>query len=158
MIDITALAAAEAELRNERQIALDANRAKSEFLAGMSHEFRTPLNAIIGFSEMLELEVLGPLGNEKYKEYVNDIGVSGRHLLKLVNDVLDVAKIEAQKAELYESEIDVDALIRETGLFNEQQALADGIDLVIDVAPEMPRLNADETRIRQVVINLVNKW
>src|SRR5690606_15054796 len=84
----------EAELREARDQAEAANRTKSEFLANMSHELRTPLNAIIGFSELMQQETFGPIGQKQYREYIGDVHDSGRHLLELINDILDMSKIE----------------------------------------------------------------
>ena len=93
------------DLRVAKKTAELANRSKSEFLANMSHELRTPLNAIIGFSEIMEKELLGPLGTGQYAEYATDIQQSGKHLLSIINDILDLAKIEAGKYELQETEV-----------------------------------------------------
>ncbi|MBO6906065.1 MAG: ammonium transporter, partial [Parvibaculum sp.] len=95
------------ELRDARDVAELANASKSQFLANMSHELRTPLNAIIGFSEVMNGELFGPLENERYKDYVGDIHKSSSHLLSLINDILDLSKIEADRYELYEEELDV---------------------------------------------------
>ena len=136
----------EQRLREERENADQANRAKNVFLASMSHEFRTPLNAIIGFSELLESEILGPIGNEKYVEYIGDISQSGRHLLALITDVLDVTKIEAEKLELTETPLDISLLAAEVLRLTGQRAEAGEVDVAIDISPGLPRLMADETR------------
>src|SRR6185503_3369471 len=98
-------------LKNAQSAGEDASRAKVEFLAKVSHELRTPLNAIIGFSELMIRDVLGPLGNEQYRSYVSDIHASGRHLLDIINDILDFAKAEAGQLLLYESDVDVEQVI-----------------------------------------------
>ncbi|MFP6773238.1 MAG: PAS domain S-box protein [Alphaproteobacteria bacterium] len=155
-VDLTSLRMVEQRLREERENADQANRAKSVFLASMSHEFRTPLNAIIGFSELLESEILGPIGNEKYVEYIGDISQSGRHLLALITDVLDVTKIEAEKLELTETPLDISLLAAEVLRLTGQRAEAGEVDVAIDIPPGLPRLMADETRTKQIVMNLVS--
>ncbi len=98
----------------EKERAEAANRAKSEFLANMSHELRTPLNAILGFSEILKSRLFGPLGSEKYDEYAHDIHDSGKHLLNVINDILDMSKIEAGQMQIDRETIDLAPLIEET--------------------------------------------
>ncbi len=107
LTDITDRIRAEDDLRKSAEAAEAANRSKNEFLANMSHELRTPLNAIIGFSEVICAEIMGPLGSPKYLEYATDIHKSGEHLLDLINDILDLAKIDAGKMELREADIAV---------------------------------------------------
>ena len=111
-LELAARELAEGAMLIARDQAEAADRAKSEFLAAMSHELRTPLNAIIGFSEIMKNETLGPVGNLKYREYTNDIHESGRHLLGLINDILDLSKIESGTEELHEDEIEIPKIIR----------------------------------------------
>jgi PAS domain S-box-containing protein len=132
-----------------------ADRAKSEFLAMMSHELRTPLNAIIGFSEAMEASVFGPLPG-RYAEYCGDIRVSGTHLLSIVNDVLDLARVEAGRTELHEASLDPRKLATATLDMLRERARAGGLKLVDDVAADLPRLWADERLMKQILINLLS--
>ena len=133
-----------------------ANQAKSEFLATMSHEFRTPLNAILGFSEMLRSQYLGPIGNGSYREYADDIHVSGQHMLALVNDVLDIAAIEAGKRELDMRPIDLADIVRTCVRGFEKPALDAGIDLRVEMPPEPPELKGDHRSMVQIIQNLLS--
>src|SRR5215469_12883036 len=130
-------------------------RAKSEFLANMSHELRTPLNAVIGFSEIISGEVLGPIGNEKYLEYARDLNASGRHLLELINDILDLTKITAERLDLADEIIDVTDLIESCVRMVARRAAAQEVNLVHVIAPEVAGVRGDERRLRQVVLNLL---
>ena len=132
-----------------------ANRHKSEFLANMSHELRTPLNAIIGFSDVLEQRMFGEL-NDQQSEYVRDISGSGRHLLDLVNEILDLAKVEAGRMELEPSEFAFEETIRGAIAFVRERAAQHRIELTTDVAPDTGTLVADERKIRQVLLNLLS--
>jgi PAS domain S-box-containing protein len=133
-----------------------ANAAKSQFLANMSHELRTPLNAIIGFSDFLRMQPYGPLGCDKYMQYIEDIRGSGEHLLQIVNDLLDMSKIEAGESQLNETDCDlgeiVEAVVRMVG----RRAGAAGIEVITDIAACVPRLRADEKMLRQILINLMS--
>ncbi|MBT5191457.1 MAG: sensor histidine kinase [Rhodospirillaceae bacterium] len=132
-----------------------ANRAKSEFLANMSHELRSPLNAIIGFSEMLERQTWGPLGDDHYAGYARDINWSGKHLLSLINDMLDISKIEAGKAAPEDNEIDVAGTVRECLTMFEAQSQDARIELKSEVPVDLPALRGDARNIKQILINLV---
>ena len=136
--------------------AQDANRAKSAFLANMSHELRTPLNAILGFSEIMKDQHLGPVNNARYLSYARDIHVSGRHLLGIINDILDLAKIESGKMSL-ESANEFDLAEAVTGALAMVAGLAEKYDvrIVADLPQDGVRLVAVERMIRQIVINLV---
>ena len=148
------------EKNQAMQILLDeaeaANRAKSEFLATMSHELRTPLNAIIGFSEMIRQQYMGPVGSPKYIEYAGDIHDSGQHLLSIIGDILDLAKAESGKLELYESEFDFNAVIKSTLKMFHQKAGEDGILLEFSPAPSDQFVRADARLMRQVALNLIS--
>lgn len=140
-----------ARLESER-----ANRAKSEFLATMSHEFRTPLNAILGFSEMLSKEVLGPLGQESYKDYAEAINDSGAHMLALVNDILDISAIEAGKRTLTREAIDLLGLMKECTVEVSPIAADKSINLEVGVPGERLAIYADERSLRQIILNLLS--
>ena len=143
-------------LRKARDNADEANRAKTRFLANMSHELRTPLNAIIGFSDIMRSEIFGPVGAPKYKQYVSDINRSGSHLLQLINDILDVAKIEVGAQPLNEAVIDLAGTLKQCGQLVEPQARAAGVSLAVDASGRLPALRADPTRFRQIVLNLLS--
>jgi len=146
----------EAELRAAKEEAEVANRSKSEFLAMVSHELRTPLNAVIGFSEMLTNEMFGPIGDDRYKGYASDIQDSGLHLLSLINDILDLSKVEANSFELCEEELDVPRLIGDALHLVEAKARAGGIRLDPTLESALPPLYADERAFKQVVLNLLS--
>jgi signal transduction histidine kinase len=140
----------------EKERAESANRSKSEFLANMSHELRTPLNAIIGFSEILLNELMGPLGADCYKEYVHNIKDSGTHLLDIINDILDLSKIEAGKAQLIEETIDLSRTIRSCSRLMEVRASNAKVVLTVEIASNLPALRADERKVKQIIINLLS--
>jgi two-component system cell cycle sensor histidine kinase PleC len=139
----------------ETERAEAANRAKSEFLANMSHELRTPLNAIIGFSELMSSGLFGPLGSEKYEEYSRDINSSGTYLLNVINDILDMSKIEAGQFSMDSEEIDLCPLIHETVRVISLQAAGKSITVETEIADTM-QLYADRRAIKQIVINLLS--
>jgi len=139
-----------------RQKAEAANLAKSTFLANMSHELRTPLSAIIGFSEMMQREALGPVGSTRYRAYADDINSSGMHLLELVNDLLDLSKIEAGKMELSEDLVDIGQLIADCVALLRDTAARAEIELAVDRAPRLPPVYADERKLKQILINLLS--
>jgi signal transduction histidine kinase len=143
------------ELRAAKEAAEAANEAKTQFLANMSHELRTPLNAIIGFSDMIGQEMLGPIGNTRYAEYVRDINLSGQHLLEVVNDVLDMARVESGHFELKIEPIDLAAALKPAARFVEERAREAGLQLRLDFEADIPPLPCDERRLRQVVVNLL---
>jgi signal transduction histidine kinase len=133
-----------------------ANRAKTDFLANMSHELRTPLNAIIGFSVIISGEHLGALKNARYLEYSHDIHSSGLHLLSIINDVLDMSKIEAGKLEIHEEEIEVRALLAGSLRMVRERARKQQIDLTCDVADPDHVILVDERAMKQCLLNLLS--
>jgi PAS domain S-box-containing protein len=154
--DVTARKAAETAMREAKEAAETANRSKSEFLANVSHELRTPLNAIIGFSEVMEHEMFGKLGNEHYRDYARDIRLSGTHLLEVINDILDLAKVEAGKVELQEQSIDLVRIVESTVRLVRERAGERNIDLSVRLPESLPRLWADERKVKQILINLLS--
>ena len=141
---------------NEKIKAEGANRAKSEFLANMSHELRTPLNAINGFSEMMASQMFGPLGDPRYASYAADILSSGQHLLALINDILDMSKIEAGKMNLRFEKIDIIDVAEDSMRLVRDRAEQTGLTLAIDVPPDVPELEADYRALKQVMLNLLS--
>ncbi|HEY1632841.1 MAG TPA: MHYT domain-containing protein [Rhizomicrobium sp.] len=150
------LEATSANLSHALALADAANRSKSQFLAAMSHELRTPLNAVIGFSDVMAKELFGPLGHGRYREYASDICASGAHLLSLINDILDLSRLDADQLVLSEEELDPGEVIAEAMRMLCQQAEKSGIALEQKTASALPRLNADHRRFRQVLINLLS--
>jgi two-component system cell cycle sensor histidine kinase PleC len=139
----------------EKTRAEDANQAKSKFLANMSHELRTPLNAIIGFSEIMEAAMFGPLGAEKYREYSRDIRESGEYLLDVINDILDMSKIEAGGIRLAPEEVELDPVLADCVRVVWQRASEKHLDLRSDIAPGI-RLKADRRAVKQIGLNLLS--
>lgn len=133
-----------------------ANISKSQFLATMSHELRTPLNSILGFSEIIAAEAIGPVGNGKYRDYAADIHGSGEHLLAIINDILDMSKIEAGQLTLHEDAIDIPTMLDSCHRFVQQRAAEAHITLASNVPIGLPGLVADELRLKQIMLNLLS--
>jgi signal transduction histidine kinase len=157
--DQAVIAIENARLFNEiqdkgRQLEI-ANKHKSEFLANMSHELRTPLNAVIGFSEALAERYFGEL-NEKQAEYVNDIHTSGRHLLSLINDILDLSKIEAGRMELEFSDFDLPAALQNAVTLVKERAQRNGIKLTLGADAQLGAICGDERKFKQIMVNLLS--
>ncbi len=151
--DATARRHIEQEMRTARDLAESANRAKSQFLANMSHELRTPLNAIIGFSEVISSALFGPL-DARYRDYAQDIHGSGHHLLRIINDLLDLSKVEAGRLELHDVPVRIDTLFETCRRMVSDRAAAAGIDLDFRTGDLV--VNVDELRLEQVLLNLVS--
>ena len=154
---------AQRTIENKNEIAnvllVEANKAshsKSEFLANMSHELRTPLNAIIGFSDIMDKETFGPLGNKHYAAYVKDIASSGHHLLSIINDILDLAKAEANKLTMEDREIDLVQIAGESVRMCEPKALQGGIRIALKTCADQVIVRADAKLILQILLNLVS--
>jgi PAS domain S-box-containing protein len=154
--DITAWKRTEEELINAKQQAERASTAKSEFLAKISHEIRTPLNAIIGFSEVMMDERFGPIGNERYRQYLKDIHASGGHLISLLNDLLDLSKIEAGKLELTFVSINLNDLVQQCVAIMQQQANRERVIIRTSLPPNLPQIVADARSVRQIALNLLS--
>jgi signal transduction histidine kinase len=154
--EVEMVQASEQALMAAKEEAELSSRAKSEFLANMSHELRTPLNAIIGFSEMMQSEQFGPLGNVRYTGYADDIHDSGLHLLSVINDILDVSKIEAGRMELDESEVNLRSVVAASLALVQGRAEERKIAIETMSSPRLPPVRADERKIKQIVINLLS--
>lgn len=145
------------DVDDARRAAEMANKAKSEFLATMSHELRTPLNAILGFSQILQEQALGPLGDKRYADYAKDINSSGSHLLAIINDILDLAKLEAGKIQIEQKKLSTHLLVERVITLLTQQAENKGIELKAEFGGDMPdNILGDELRLRQILINLTS--
>jgi signal transduction histidine kinase len=147
------LSQVEQNTRDALHLAEAANRAKSSFLANMSHELRTPLNAIIGFSDFMRCKALTP---SAHKEYADHIYASGIHLLQIVTDVLDLSRVEAGKMELNEDVVEIEPVVRASILIVSQRAAKDAIKLCVSISDSIPRIRADQVRLKQILINLLS--
>jgi PAS domain S-box-containing protein len=154
--DITRWKRAEAELTQAKRQAELASSAKSDFLARISHEIRTPLNAIIGFSEVMMEERFGPVGNQRYRDYLKDIHASGGHLLSLINDLLDLSKIEAGKLELTFANVSLNDLAQQCVAIMQPQANRERVIIRTSLPPTLPQVVADARSVRQIVLNLLS--
>ncbi|WP_075215045.1 ATP-binding protein [Mongoliimonas terrestris] len=154
--DITQWKRAEEELTTAKRSAENASSQKSDFLAKISHEIRTPLNAIIGFSEVMMEERFGPVGSERYKEYLRDIHMSGSLIMSLVNDLLDLSKIEAGKLDLAFEAVPVNEVVRECVALMQPQANRERIIIRTSLSSSLPNVVADHRSLRQIVLNLLS--
>ena len=152
---LSRIAEQDVAVRAAKERAEEASRAKSEFLANMSHELRTPLNAIIGFSEVLLEKMFGEL-NDRQEEYLNDILSSGEHLLSLINDILDLAKVESGKVELQPSLFDLRQVLEGSLMMVKERALAHGITLSLESADDVETVVGDERKVKQILFNLLS--
>ena len=147
---------AQAAMKAAKENAESANRAKSDFLANMSHELRTPLNAVIGFADIIVQQLFGPVGSDRYREYATLIKMSGTHLLEIISDILDLAKVEADRVVLDENEIEMPGLLRICSTLIAGRAEQAGVKVTIAVPADVPKLKADELRIKQIILNLLS--
>jgi PAS domain S-box-containing protein len=154
--DVTAWKRTEEELIKSRQQAERASTAKSEFLAKISHEIRTPLNAIIGFSEVMMDERFGPVGNDRYRQYLKDIHSSGGHLISLLSDLLDLSKIEAGKLELSFVSVNLNDLVQQCVAIMQEQANKERVIIRTSLPANLPQIVADARSVRQIALNLLS--
>lgn len=144
------------ELEAQRRRAEAASESKTQFLASMSHELRTPLNAIIGFADLMRLQLLGAIEPPRYREYAQDIHGSGVHLLSMINELLDMAKIEAGRFDLHEDEVDLAQVGQEVLRMLRQSVQTARVSLNVEVAAALPHILADEQQVRRVLLNLLS--
>ena len=154
--DVTAWKRSEEELINARRAAEKASTAKSEFLAKISHEIRTPLNAIIGFSEVMMDERFGPIGSERYRQYLKDIHAAGGHLISLLSDLLDLSKIEAGKLDLTFVSVNLNDLVQQCVAIMQQQANRERVIIRTSLHGNLPQIVADARAMRQIMLNLLS--
>ena len=154
--DVTAQKRIEVALRQAKDEAVMASKSKSDFLAHMSHELRTPLNAILGFTEVMQLKIFGPVGSKQYEDYLDNIQTSGKHLLSLINDLLDLSKIEAGRWDMYEDTVNVAELIETIVRLTRPTADKRKLHVVTNVPNDLPDLYCDSRAIKQVVLNLLS--
>jgi signal transduction histidine kinase len=154
--DITELKKHEDALRPKKEWAERANSHKLEFLATMSHELRTPLNAIMGFSDILQRELFGELGDTRYRDYAGDIFTSGQHLLDLINDVLDLSRIEAGQYEMTFTEVDIADVVQSSTDVLKELAKSKGLHVHVSIQAGLPPIRADHRATRQVLLNLLS--
>ena len=154
--DVTQQKAVQTELRNARTAAEAASEAKSRFIANMSHELRTPLNAIIGFSDLLTDPSGYKISEPKQREYARDIGTSGRHLLKIINDILDISRIDLGNIELIPEEVPVEDIVQSCVRMVRIRANEAAIVLMVDIEPDLPALQADRRLLTQALLNLLS--
>ena len=156
MRDLTREREAERRLMAARAAAEVASAAKTDFLAQVSHEIRTPLQAILGFAEVMMEERFGPIGNERYKDYLKDIHASGSHVTSLADDLLDLSKIEAGKLELAFAAVDANSVIRECVSLMQPQAARERVIMRVSLHDRLPRVMVDERSLRQIMLNLMS--
>jgi len=154
--DITLLRERETSLRAAKEAAEMASRTKSEFLANTSHELRTPLNAIIGFAEILKMELLGPIGNSQYSGYVADIHTSAKHLLALINDILEVSRLQSGQSELSEERVHVPGLVAAAMHLIEERAGAGQVRLAVVIDENVPPVLADYVKLKRILFCLMS--
>ncbi|MBI3452224.1 MAG: hypothetical protein HY057_05210 [Rhodospirillales bacterium] len=156
IINLTHQKKVESALREAKEEAEIGSASKSEFLANMSHELRTPLNAIIGFTDIILRELFGPMGNQRYVDYLRDIEGSAQHLLQVIGDILDMAKIEAGQAELQEELVELRPVLSSCLRLVAERAHRGGVTLKEETAVDLPLLVADQRKLKQILLNLLS--
>ena len=156
LIDVTELKRSKAALESAKEEAEQANRAKTAFLANMSHELRTPLNAIIGFAEILRDQRFGPIGDPRYADFADEIDRAGQQLMTLITDLLDIAKIEAGKAELRQEAVEPEQIARACVAMVRGRAQAAQLTIEVELPPELPLIWVDSGKIKQILLNLLS--
>ncbi|MDE0726816.1 MAG: ATP-binding protein, partial [Alphaproteobacteria bacterium] len=156
LLDVTELKGHESALVDARDAANPANRAKTEFLANMSHELRTPLNAIIGFAEIINMETFGPLESPEYREYIGDIRSSGHHLLEVINDILDLSKIETGEMSLSDGDMDMPKIVASSLRLMDERAAKGTVRLVNSGFEGLPNICADVRMLKQILLNILS--
>ena len=154
--DISDLKKTQFTLEKSMLEAKAANKVKSDLMANMSHELRTPLNAIIGFSSTIQAEIFGPVGHDKYREYLSDIQYSGQHLLELINDILDVSAIEAGALDLHEEDVSLSSIVDASVRIIKPRADTGQVRVVSTMDPKLPLIHMDERRGKQIILNLLS--
>jgi len=154
--DITERKATEVDLQMAKEQAELANRSKSEFLANMSHELRTPLNAVIGFAEVMMRQAFGPLGNTRYRDYAQDIAESGKHLLAVINEILDISRIEAGRLQLWEESVDLERIVGSCVRLTGERAASANLQITANCQAGLPLFHGDATKLKQMLINLLS--
>lgn len=154
-VDVTRARSAERELRQAKEAAEYANRAKSDFLANMSHELRTPLNSVLGFSELMKDELMGPIGSARYKHYAESIHLSAAHLLEIINDILDLSKVETGSQELREQKVDLHQVVHTCQRIIAPRAAEAALSFEIGSTQGLPCVWADKTVLNQILLNLL---
>lgn len=155
-VDVTDRVMAARRESEARLLAEAGNRAKNEFLANMSHELRTPLNAIIGFADVMSKEIFGPLGSRRYADYSHDISSSAGHLLAIIDDILDLAKLEETKLQIEYGNFDLAGVVDEAMVLMAPEAAQAGIPLTARIDPALPRMHADRRRVKQCIANMIS--
>ncbi len=156
LVDITESYKAKRDLERAKADAEYSNHSKSEFLANMSHELRTPLNAILGFAEIIKDELFGAIGNPQYSDYATDIFHSGQHLLSLINDILDMSKIEAGKRDLAEEIVSLSDICKSAVRLIAHRATEGRVKLILQVPNDLPRLRGEDKALKQVLVNILS--
>ena len=154
--DVTETRRAQEALHAAKEQAETANRTKTDFLANISHELRTPLNSILGFAELIQSEPFGKIGDKRYREYISDIHGSGTHLLNVINEILDVSRVEAGMLDIADDAVDLREAFQICLTMVADRASKAGVEIKVELPDDIPVLTADPTRFKQIVLNLLS--